>query len=200
MLTISSSAIFWIWRLRFCCHALLRARCSLMSVQLAYRHCCRSKWISREAHLHDPEAMLCTVNTCSSGDVMMQQGAPLGEAVCGHRRDLWQVHRLRSRGGNTSIVNVDQDQVILEDHQHFSSSCPWWMSLLVRELVYSLQLPPQNGGHGSPWGGLWGPWGSPTCSWKAQERRAAAMREAGWKERGMDRWVHGKIRTLQSRR
>lgn len=38
MLTSSSSAILWIWWLRLCCQARLCARCSLMSVQLAWWH------------------------------------------------------------------------------------------------------------------------------------------------------------------
>lgn len=51
MLTISSSVILWISWLRLCCQARLCARCSLMSVQLAWWHWCRSKWIFRERHL-----------------------------------------------------------------------------------------------------------------------------------------------------
>lgn len=51
MLTISSSVILWMSWLRLCCHSLLCARCSLMSVQLARWHWYRSKCVCRDRHL-----------------------------------------------------------------------------------------------------------------------------------------------------
>lgn len=58
--------------------------------------------------------------------VMMWTWAPLGEAVCSGRRNLWQLHSLRTWGRDASVVNVDEDQVIcfLEDHPYCSLKHP----------------------------------------------------------------------------
>lgn len=51
-------------------------------------------------------------NLCFNPDSSEGMRAPLRKAVCSRERNLWQVEGVRAGRGNTSVIDVDQDQVV----------------------------------------------------------------------------------------
>lgn len=168
MLTISSSVTLWISWLRLCCHVLLCARCSVMSVQLAWQHWCRSKCIFSDWHLQQhtsrnihisrqTRCLFCLfvflycfgITVCTSVWSSLQQlegslgGQQSQKKKCKHfRYQCW----------------LESDHLFPVWTKKKNKISPLYMCAkhiqyrLIWMVVYSQQQPPQSGSDGSPWG------------------------------------------------